>query len=97
MKTNVRQYALTAFAAASVFLTGCQSLPSNWNNQVRGSIDSQLVNAVLNKPLEIDTLSEIVRECAHVIPLPPDPLPCSSPAESEVRDRFDRGGSTLSN
>jgi DNA-binding response OmpR family regulator len=60
------------------------------------SIDAQLVNAVLNKPLEIDTLSEVVRECANVIPRPPDPLPCP-PAESEVRDRFDRSGSTLSN
>src|SRR5438067_1523636 len=62
---------------------------------VAHNIDPQLVNAVLNKPLEIDTLSEVVRECANVIPLPPDPLPCP-PAESEVRDRFDRSGSFYS-
>ena len=53
-------------------------------------IDPNLVSAVVNKPLEIDTLSEVVRECAVVIPPPEDPLPCP-PAESEVRDALDRG------
>ena len=40
------------------------------------------VSAILNKPIEIDTLAEVVRECAIVVPPPEDPLPCS-PAESD--------------
>lgn len=59
-------------------------------------IDPRLVNAVLNKPLEIDTLSEVVRECASVIPRPEDPLDCP-PAESDLRAQFDRSGSFYSN
>lgn len=59
------------------------------------SIDSEIVVAVLNKPLEIDTLAEVVRECAFLVPKPEDPLPCP-PAESDVRARMDRG-SYLSN
>jgi DNA-binding response OmpR family regulator len=53
------------------------------------------VSAVLNKPLEIDTLAEVCRECAIVVPPPDDPLPCP-PAESDIRIGFDRG-STLTN
>lgn len=53
-------------------------------------IDSKTVVAVLNKPLEIDTLAEVVRECAFLVPLPPDPLPCPQ-AESDIRERMDRG------
>jgi DNA-binding response OmpR family regulator len=59
-------------------------------------MDPEHVNAVLNKPLEIDTLAEVVRECALVIPRPEDPLPCP-PAESDVRAQFDRSGSFYSN
>jgi CheY-like chemotaxis protein len=53
-------------------------------------LDSTRVNAVLNKPLEIDTLAELVRECAMVVPPPDDPLPCP-PSESEIRTRMERG------
>ena len=53
-------------------------------------IDSSLVNAIINKPVEIDTLADVVRECAIVVPPPEDPLPCQ-PAESEIRARMDRG------
>lgn len=53
-------------------------------------LDSTSVNAVMNKPLEIDTLAELVRECAMVVPPPEDPLPCP-PSESEVRLRMERG------
>jgi DNA-binding response OmpR family regulator len=49
-----------------------------------------MVNAVVNKPLEIDTLADIVRECALVVPPPNDPLPCP-PSESEIRSRTERG------
>ena len=55
-------------------------------------IDPEMVSAVLNKPLEIDTMAEVVRECASVIPPPEDPLPCGSPAESDLRAQLDRGG-----
>lgn len=55
-------------------------------------LDPDIVSAVLGKPLEIDTLAELVRECALVVPLPDDPLPCS-PAESDVRLRLERGPS----
>ena len=54
------------------------------------------VGAVLNKPLEIDTLAELVRECAAVVPPPDDPLQCP-PSESEIRSRLDRSGSYDSN
>ena len=47
-------------------------------------IDSTLVSAILNKPLELDTLADVVRECALVVPAPEDPLPCP-PAESDIR------------
>lgn len=53
-------------------------------------LDPELISAVLNKPLEVDTLAELVRECALVIPPPEDPLPCS-PAESDIRSRMERG------
>jgi DNA-binding response OmpR family regulator len=53
-------------------------------------LDPELVSAVLNKPLEIDTLAEVVRECAYVVPPPEDPLPCPQ-SESDVRSRLDRG------
>lgn len=55
-------------------------------------IDPDVVSAVLNKPLEIDTMAEVVRECASVVPPPEDPLPCSKPAESDIRSQLDRGG-----
>ncbi len=54
------------------------------------------VDVVLNKPLEIDTLAEMVRECAQVVPPPEEPLPCP-PAESEIKARFERSGPFLSN
>ena len=54
------------------------------------TIDSPLVAAVVDKPIEIDVLAEVVRECAALVPAPEDPLPCP-PSESEVRIRLDRG------
>jgi DNA-binding response OmpR family regulator len=54
-------------------------------------LDSDLVSAVLNKPLEIDLLAELVRECALVVPLPDEPLPCTTPPESDIRSRMERG------
>jgi DNA-binding NtrC family response regulator len=53
-------------------------------------LDPKLVSAVLNKPLEIDMLAELVRECASVVPQPEDPLPCP-PAESDIRSQMERG------
>jgi DNA-binding response OmpR family regulator len=55
-------------------------------------LDPDLVSAVLNKPLEIDLMAEVVRECARVVLPPDDPLPCP-PAESEMKSRLDRGPS----
>jgi DNA-binding response OmpR family regulator len=54
--------------------------------------DPSVVSAILNKPIEIDTLADVVRECAIVVPPPEDPLPCS-PAESEIHAEIDRSGS----
>jgi DNA-binding NtrC family response regulator len=59
------------------------------------AIDAAMVSAVLNKPLEIDTLADVVRECAVVVPPPEEPLSCP-PAESDVRSAFD-GETTLTN
>jgi DNA-binding NtrC family response regulator len=52
-------------------------------------LDPDLVSAVLNKPLEVDMLAELVRECALVVPQPEEPLRCP-PAESEIRSRLER-------
>jgi DNA-binding response OmpR family regulator len=52
-------------------------------------MDPTVVSAVLNKPLEIDTLAELVRECSLVVLPPEDPLPCP-PAESDIRARLER-------
>jgi DNA-binding response OmpR family regulator len=52
-------------------------------------MDPTVVSAVLNKPLEIDTLAELVRECSLVVLPPEDPLPCP-PAESDIRTRLER-------
>ena len=57
-----------------------------------GTPDAAIVSAVVNQPLEIDTLADLVRECAIVVPPPDDPLPCP-PAESEIRAAIDRGPS----
>ena len=54
------------------------------------AIDAKSVSAILNKPIEIDTMADVVRECAIVVPPPEDPLPCP-PAESELREKLDRG------
>lgn len=54
-------------------------------------IDTTLISATVNKPLEIDTLADVVRECAIVVPPPDDPLPCP-PAESDFRSRMDDSG-----
>jgi two-component system response regulator PilR (NtrC family) len=54
------------------------------------AIDSALVSAIVNKPLEIDTLAEVVRECALVVPRPEEPLNCP-PAENDFRSLFDYG------
>lgn len=58
-------------------------------------IDPRAVVAVLNKPIEIDMLAEVVRECAFLVPKPDEPLDCP-PSESEARMRLDRT-SDLSN
>jgi len=55
------------------------------------AIDAKYVGATVNKPLEIDTLADVIRECAIVVPPPDDPLPCP-PAESDFRVRFDDSG-----
>ena len=52
-------------------------------------LDPTIVSAVLSKPLEIDTLAELVRQCAPVVPPPDDPLRCP-PAESTLRARMER-------
>ena len=52
-------------------------------------LEPGIVNAVVNKPLEIDTLVDVVRECALVVPPPENPLPCGPP-ESDVRTSIER-------
>ncbi len=56
-------------------------------------IDPNIVSAILNKPLEINTLADVVRECALVVPPQEDPVPCG-PAES---DSAALSGSSLAN
>ena len=59
-------------------------------------MDADEVDAVLNRPLELDTLAEVVRECALVVPPPEDPQQCPQ-ADSDVRSLLERGTSYLSN
>jgi DNA-binding response OmpR family regulator len=54
-------------------------------------IDPQVVVAVINKPIEVDTMAEVVRECAFLVPEPEEKLPCPTPAESDIRARMERG------
>lgn len=54
-------------------------------------IDPTIVSAILNKPIEIDTMAEVVRECAVVVPLPEEPAHDCPPAESEIRSDMERG------
>lgn len=60
------------------------------------NFENDVVSAIVNKPLEIDTLAEVVRECAAVVPAPENPLPCPT-AESDMRDHFDQSGSFYTN
>ncbi|HYI08592.1 MAG TPA: response regulator [Thermoanaerobaculia bacterium] len=53
-------------------------------------LSADLFSAIVNKPLEIDMLAEVVRETAHVVPLPDDPLPCP-PSENDIRSKLERG------
>ena len=53
-------------------------------------VDPKLVAAVLNKPIEIDTMAEVVRECAYLVRPPDDPLTCPE-SESEMRAKMERG------
>jgi DNA-binding response OmpR family regulator len=60
------------------------------------TIDPGVVGAILNKPLEIDTLAEVCRECALVVPPPEEPRPCP-PADSEARSQIERDPTVLPN
>ncbi|MDQ6800707.1 MAG: response regulator [Acidobacteriota bacterium] len=60
------------------------------NPRVEQILEPGMVNAIVNKPLEIDTLVDVVRECALVVPPPENPLPCP-PSESDVRSQMERG------
>lgn len=53
-------------------------------------LDPEHVSAILNKPIEVDILGELVRECAIAVPAPEEPLECP-PSESEIRTRMERG------
>ena len=57
--------------------------------------DHDVVSAVVNKPLEIDTLPDVGPECAVVVPPPEEPANCP-PAENGFLASFD-GSSYLSN
>lgn len=54
-------------------------------------LDADRVSAVMNKPLEIDLLAELVRECSIAVAPPEEPLPCTTPPESDIRARMERG------
>jgi two-component system KDP operon response regulator KdpE len=59
------------------------------NPHVEQILEQGMVNAIVNKPLEIDTLVDVVRECALVVPPPDDPHPCP-PSESDIRSQMER-------
>jgi len=57
--------------------------------RTESTLEPGTVSAVVNKPLEIDTLADVIRECALVVPPPEDPLHCP-PSESEALRRMER-------
>jgi DNA-binding NtrC family response regulator len=59
------------------------------NPRVDQILEPGIVNAIVNKPLEIDTLVDVVRECALVVPPPEEPLRCP-PSDSDVRTQTER-------
>jgi DNA-binding NtrC family response regulator len=59
------------------------------NPRVDQILEPGVVNAIVNKPLEIDTLVDVIRECALVVPPPEDPLTCP-PSDSDVRTQMER-------
>src|SRR5205814_9748313 len=59
------------------------------NPRTEEIVQPGMVSAIVNKPLEIDTLVDVVRECALVVPPPEDPLPCP-PSESDARSQIER-------
>jgi DNA-binding NtrC family response regulator len=59
------------------------------NPRVDQMLEPGVVNAIVNKPLEIDTLVDVIRECALVVPPPEDPLRCP-PSDSDVRTQIER-------
>jgi DNA-binding response OmpR family regulator len=55
-------------------------------------LDPEIISATMNKPIELDMLAELVRECALVVPPPEEPLTVACPpSESEIRTRMERG------
>jgi DNA-binding response OmpR family regulator len=54
-------------------------------------LDPAIISATMNKPIELDMLAELVRECALVIPPPDEPAQACPPSESEIRTRMERG------
>src|SRR5258706_8350112 len=83
MRSDIRQLAVAACAAFSVFLTGCQSMPSQWNDQVRASIDSNL-----NQAKSTDTKAPVPSDVSKGL-LPPLEITVPDGRKAQVEPRFD--------
>ena len=51
-----------------------------------------LVHAKIEKPFEIGFIAQLVRDCAAVVQLPPDPLHCPPPENIQTGSFDDTGG-----
>ncbi len=83
MRSNARQLRFAVLAAASVFLTGCQSMPSQWNDQVRASIDANL-----NQAKSTDATALIPSDVSRGL-LPPLEIAVPDGRKAPVEPRFD--------
>src|SRR5438132_13251186 len=53
MSLHVRKFMYAGLVAALVATAGCQSLPTDWHSEVRGSIDSNLTRPAAAVPEDV--------------------------------------------
>src|SRR5438105_290373 len=80
--TNIREFAFAAIAA-TVLLGGCQSMPYQWNDQMRGSIDSNL-NQARSQDTKESPPGDVSKEL-----LPPLEITVPDGRKAQVEPRFD--------
>ncbi len=83
MKPNIRQWSLGTSVAAVIFLAGCQSMPSRWNEEVGANIEASL-RAAQPKEAAAPVPAEISKDL-----LPPLEITIPDGRKAPVEPRFD--------